>query len=114
MKPEFSGDALCRAGGTTLRGLRFWEDQGLLGEVARTAGDQRRYTAEQMDRVKIIAAAQFGNFDLATIKEMLDEFHKNSEVHDALISRLADQVRAAARLAAQLPKPNTARIVYDL
>lgn len=105
-------DEMQRAGCTTARGVRFWEEQGLLGEVARTEnGTHRRYTTEQMDRARIIAAAQFGGFSLETIREMLEGY--NEEVYEALLVRLSDQARAAARLGEQLPKPKAGQ-VFDL
>ena len=98
-------DDMCRAGGTTRRGVRHWEDVGLLGTVARSSGDTRQFTDEQLDRAKIIAAAQFGGFQLDQIKEMLEIYHVEPEIYEALTVRLSDQIRAAARLAEQLPVP---------
>ena len=95
----------CQAGCTSTRGARFWEENELLGTVARSDAGVRRYTAEQMERAAIIAAAQFGGFSIETIKGMIDAYHLDVEVHDALVTRLADQVRAAARLMENLPKP---------
>lgn len=96
---------MSRAGCTSLRGIRLWEDENLLGEVARSEGGTRRYTAEQLDKAKIIAAAQFGGWSLDEIRQMLIEW--GPEVYEALLTRLADQARAAARLGEQLPKPPT-------
>lgn len=112
-----SMEDMTRAGCTSRRGIRYWEDLGLLGEVARTAGDTRQFTDDQMERARIIAAAQFGGFELDAIKEMLGEYHASMEVYDALTTRLADQMRAAARLAEDLPIPIAARPVkqeFDL
>jgi DNA-binding transcriptional MerR regulator len=105
---------MVRAGCTTRRGVRFWEEQGLLGPVARTQGGARHYTPEQLDGARIIAAAQFGGWSLEEIKQMLIEW--GPEVHEALLTRLADQAKAAARLATELPSPpNTSTAVeYDL
>lgn len=100
-----SPNEMARAGCTTLRGIRLWEDRGLLGDVARSNGDTRQYTDEQLERARIIAAAQFGGFDLETIGNMLNAYHVDMEVYDALTTRLADQMRAAARLAEDLPTP---------
>ncbi len=96
-------EEMTRAGCTSRRGVRYWEDQGLLGEVERSDGGTRRYTAEQLDRARIIAAAQFGGFDLDMIKKMLSEY--GPEVYEALMTRLADQARACVRLGENLPKP---------
>jgi DNA-binding transcriptional MerR regulator len=69
-----SVEEMVRAGCTTRRGVRFWEEKGLLGPVERTNGDTRRYTPEQLDKAKIIAAAQFGGWSLEEIAEMLEEW----------------------------------------
>lgn len=107
-------DEMCRAGCTSRRGVRFWEEKGLLGPVERTTGDTRRYTDDQLDKAKIIAAAQFGGWSLEEIAPMLIEW--DAEVHSAILTRLADQARAAARLATDLPRApehSTAK-EYDL
>jgi len=99
----FSVDEMMRAGCTTRRGLRFWEEKGLLGTVDRSPGGTRRYTVEQHRRVRIIAAAQFGSFDLETAKKMLDEW--GPEAHEAIVVRLGTQIAMAEMLLAELPKP---------
>lgn len=98
-----SMEEMTRAGCTSRRGVRYWEDQGLLGDVKRSDGGTRQYTAEQLDRARIIAAAQFGGFDLDMIKRMLDDY--GPEVYEALMTRLADQARACVRLGENLPSP---------
>lgn len=98
-----SVDDMTRAGCTTRRGVRFWEEKGLLGPVERTDGDTRRYTPEQLDKAKIIAAAQFGGWTLEEIQQMLIEW--GPEAYEAILTRLADQAMAAARLGEQLPRP---------
>lgn len=107
-----SMDAMMRAGCATRRAIRFWEDEGLLGSVARSAGDTRQYTDEQIETAKIIAAGQFGGFDLATIKEMLNGY--DAEAYEALMQRLLDQARAAIRLQENLPRPKSVPMEYDL
>jgi DNA-binding transcriptional MerR regulator len=96
-------EEMTRAGCTSRRGVRYWEDQGLLGDVKRSDGGTRQYTAEQLDRARIIAAAQFGGFDLDMVKRMLDDY--GPEVYEALMTRLADQARACVRLGENLPSP---------
>lgn len=112
-----SMDEMTRAGCASRRGVRLWEDMGLLGDVARSSGDTRQYTPAQLDKARIIAAAQFGGFQLEDIRAMLVEYDASMEVFDALAERLADQMRAAARLAENLPIPLAARATaaeYDL
>jgi DNA-binding transcriptional MerR regulator len=107
-------DTMMKAGCTTARGIRHWEDEGMLGTVERSTGGDRRYTDEQLDRAKIIAAAQFGGWSLDKIKEMLLSY--DTEVYEALLTRLADQARACVRLGDQLPRPPAEKpgVEYDL
>jgi DNA-binding transcriptional MerR regulator len=107
-------DDMCRAGCTSRRGVRYWEDEGLLGKVERSHGGTRQYSSDQLDRAKIIAAAQFGGWTLDQIKEMLLSY--DVEVYEALLTRLADQARACVRLGDQLPRPPVERpgVEYDL
>lgn len=96
-----SVEDMVRAGCTTRRGVRFWEEKGMLGPVERTAGDTRRYTDEQLNKAKIIAAAQFGGWSLEEIAQMLIEW--GPEVHEAILTRLAQQLTVGQRLFRDLP-----------
>lgn len=107
-----SVEEMCVAGCTTRRGVRYWEEQGLLGTVARSEGGTRRYTPEQLDAARIIAAAQFGGWSLEEIKQMLAEW--GEETYEAITIRLSDQVRAAVRLIEQLPKVGEPKQEFDL
>lgn len=99
----FSVDQMCQAGCTSRRGVRFWEEKGLLGEVERSSGNQRRYTEDQLKRAKIIAAAQFGGFSLEEIERMLAAY--DMEVFEAITHKLARVVNTAMTLTEQLPAP---------
>jgi len=102
------------AGCTSERGIRLWEEKGLFGEVARTSGDVRRFTSDQMAMARIIAAASFGGWSLTDIKGMLDEW--GPEVREAILGRLTLQIQAAARLAENLPRvaiPETAKPMQE-
>lgn len=107
-------DEMCKAGCTSRRGIRHWEDEGLLGIVERSDGGTRRYTDEQLDKAKIIAAAQFGSWSLDDIKEMLIEW--GPEAHEAILTRLGHQAALASRLFRELPKPPSMSnaVEYDL
>lgn len=112
-----SPEEIAQAGCTSVRGIRLWEDKGLLGNVARSAGDTRQFTDEQLDRARVIAAAQFGGWTLDEIGEMLPAYNSSDQVYEAITIRLSDQIRAAARLAENLPVPlisKTPLQEYDL
>jgi DNA-binding transcriptional MerR regulator len=113
----YSVNDMCVAGCTSRRGIRFWEQQGMLGEVARSNGGTRQYTADQIQRAKIIAAAQFGGWSLEEAKKMLAEW--GPDVRFALVERLAAQAKAALKLAENLPvfdevQEHDLDTVYDL
>lgn len=99
----YSVEQMCAAGCTSRRGVRFWEEQGLLGPVSRSEGNQRRYTEEQVKRARIIAAAQFGGFSLEEIGQMLEAY--DMEVFEAITHKLARVVNTAMTLTEQLPSP---------
>jgi DNA-binding transcriptional MerR regulator len=99
---DYSVNDMCVAGCTTRRGIRFWEEQELLGVVERSVKGTRRYSQDQIDRAQIIAAAQFGGWSLEKTKEMIAEW--GPETRTALIERLAAQAKAALKLAESLPK----------
>ena len=103
LQAPHSVDEMARAGCTSPRGIRFWEEKGLLGDVARSEGGTRRYTSDQLDIARIIAAASFGGFPLDAIGAMLKEF--DQEAYDAIAWRLEAQTRAAIKLAQELPSP---------
>lgn len=106
-------DDMCKAGCTSRRGVRYWEDEGLLGEVERTSGNQRRYNSEQLDKARIIAAAQFGGWSLDECKAMLAKY--DDEAYEAILHRLMQQATLAAKLAEDLPTPAQPKEkVFDL
>lgn len=102
---------MMQVGCTTERGVRFWEEKGLLGIVERTNGGVRRYSPAQLIKAKIIAAAKFAGWELDEIKPMLESYGK--DVHDALLYRLSTQAELALRLIDDLP-PVSDPQEYDL
>jgi DNA-binding transcriptional MerR regulator len=56
--------------------LRYYERIGLMPSVGRMASGIRRYTDEDIARLRFIQRAQLMNFSLAAIGELL-EFRKN-------------------------------------
>lgn len=105
---------MAKAGCTTARGIRYWEQEGLLGEVDRSTGKQRTYTEAQLDRARIIAAAKFAGFDLDTTRQMLEAY--DTEAYEAVLHRLVQQASLAGWLAEELPMPREKQStpVYDL
>lgn len=102
---------MAKIGCTTARGVRYWENEGLLGIVERSAGGQRRYTEAQLDRARIIAACKFGGWSLDDAKRMVLDYDR--EAYDALVHRLMSQVALAEQMAAALPSPADSKPVLE-
>lgn len=58
--------------GTKVPTIRYYEDIGLLPEPERTAGNQRRYGKQQVDRLRFIRHCRDMGFPLADIRALLD------------------------------------------
>jgi len=58
--------------GTKVPTIRYYEDIGLLPEPERTAGNQRRYGQQQVDRLRFIRHCRDMGFPLADVRALLD------------------------------------------
>lgn len=84
---------MVEATGTTERTIRFWEQQGLLGKVARTSGGQRTYTSEQLEIAQRIAMLSLCHIPLA---EMHPYLEGTSQSRNAAVARvLRDHIKQA-------------------
>lgn len=63
---------LSRKTGTKVQTIRYYEQIGLMKEPGRTAGGQRRYFAEDLDRLAFIRHSRQLGFPLEAIRELLD------------------------------------------
>lgn len=64
--------ALARKTGTKVQTIRYYEQIGLMPEPGRTAGGQRRYGDDGLDRLSFIRHARQLGFSLNSIRELLD------------------------------------------
>ncbi|MDF1720756.1 MAG: helix-turn-helix domain-containing protein [Minwuia sp.] len=58
--------------GTKVPTIRYYEEIGLLPEPERTSGNQRRYAAAQVDRLRFIRHCRELGFPLNDIRALLD------------------------------------------
>lgn len=93
---------LASTAGTTTKTLRFYEDQGLLPEAARTPAGYRDYDPEIINRIDFIHRGQAAGLTLAQIRQILDIRDRGDapcgHVRDVLDERLADVDAQLARL----------------
>lgn len=58
--------------GTKVQTIRYYEEIGLLPEPERTAGNQRRYSRQQVDRLRFIRHCRDLGFPLSEVRALLD------------------------------------------
>ena len=63
---------LANAAGVGVETVRYYQRRGLLTEPARPPGEVRRYSDEDVKRLRFIRSAQAAGFTLNEIKELLD------------------------------------------
>jgi DNA-binding transcriptional MerR regulator len=68
---EHSIGSLAKHAATKVQTIRFYEQEGLMPEPARSLGGQRRYTKAHADRLAFIRHARELGFPLDAIRELL-------------------------------------------
>ncbi|MDT0684053.1 helix-turn-helix domain-containing protein [Roseicyclus sp. F158] len=95
---------LAKKTGTKVQTIRYYEQIGLMPEPERTAGGQRRYGEDELDRLAFVRHARQLGFTLEAIRELLDlsdEPDRSCENADAIARRQLRQVeQRIARLEA--------------
>ncbi len=72
MSAEYSSGDLARATGNTVRTIRFYEEQGLLRPAVVSEGGHRRYTEEDLEKLRLIGDLRELGLPLSQIKAALD------------------------------------------
>ena len=85
---------LAKAVGVPTSTVRFYERRGLLAPDARSESNYRTYSAESVERLRFIRAAQATGFSLKDIRGMLDLTYAKGlpckEVGELISNRLVD------------------------
>jgi MerR family transcriptional regulator, mercuric resistance operon regulatory protein len=63
---------LAKAAGVGVETVRYYQRRGLLSEPVRPHGEVRRYSEQDVKRLRFIRSAQAAGFTLAEIKELVD------------------------------------------
>lgn len=81
---------LSRETGCKVPTVRYYEAEGLIAPLGRTAGNQRRYGRAQVERLRFIRHARDLGFSLEAVRELLS-FQDRPEQDCAEADRLARQ-----------------------
>ena len=84
--------ALARSAGVGVETVRYYQRRGLLARPPRPAGEVRRYSRDDVKRLRFIRSAQAAGFTLAEIGELI--------ALDATEDRARARELAGARVAA--------------
>jgi DNA-binding transcriptional MerR regulator len=71
MPQDLTIGTLAKRASTKVQTIRFYEQEGLMPEPARSEGGQRRYTKAHADRLAFIRHARELGFPLDAIRELL-------------------------------------------
>ena len=94
---------VARSAGVNVQTLRYYERRGLVVAGYRRHSGQREFDEADVQKVKVIKAAQRLGFTLAEIQEMFDlSAHRRStgELHDRARAKIAEIDGRIARLQA--------------
>lgn len=72
MRAELTSGDLARATGSTVRTIRFYEEEGLLKPAVVSGGGHRRYTEEDLEKLRLISDLRELGLSLHDIKAVLD------------------------------------------
>jgi MerR family mercuric resistance operon transcriptional regulator len=82
---------IAQAAGVGVETVRYYQRRGLLPEPPRPPGEVRRYSQEDVNRLKFIRSAQAAGFTLAEIGELiaLDRTNDRARVRELAAERVA-------------------------
>jgi DNA-binding transcriptional MerR regulator len=72
MAAVFSSGDLARATGNTVRTIRFYEEEGLLKPAVVSDGGHRRYTEDDLERLRLITDLRELGLSLCEIRSILE------------------------------------------
>ncbi|MFE7901888.1 MerR family transcriptional regulator [Streptomyces sp. NPDC057424] len=79
---------LAERAGATVKTVRFYSDQGLLPEAARSSGGHRRYGPEQLQRLQLIRSLRTLDLPLPEIRRILQDDPAGRALENAVDGRL--------------------------
>ncbi|MEV3932652.1 MerR family transcriptional regulator [Streptomyces sp. NPDC053728] len=84
---------LAERAGVSVKTVRFYSDNGLLPEAARSAGGHRRYSAASLERLRMIRSLRTLDLPVPAVRRILDDEDTAVREGGALEDALAGQLR---------------------
>ncbi|MCH0542183.1 MerR family transcriptional regulator [Streptomyces sp. MUM 203J] len=103
------GELAARAG-TTVKTVRFYSDQGLLPEAARSSGGHRRYGPDALERLRLIRTLRGLELPVPQVGRVLEGAPEEPAVRDVLAARLRE---VGSRMAALRWQEAALRLLHD-
>lgn len=109
MNKQFSIGSLSQQTGCKIPTIRWYEDQGLLPEAERTAGNQRRYGNGHLTILQFIRHARALGFDLEAVRQLLHlsscshhSPHEADEIAKQHLLEVRERIKKLKRLEQEL------------
>lgn len=100
---------LAQSTGISAKTIRYYEKIGILPAPARTGNNYRRYTEQDVDRLRLVAGARRLDLSLEEIREILDLRDRREAPCKVLLERLqhkaneiAERIRALQQMEREL------------
>ncbi len=87
---------LAKATGTNVSTIRYYEQTGLLTHSSRSGGNQRRYTADEQDRLAFIRHARDLGLSIDAIRDLID-LSQRPDMSETEADRIAAEQLAGVR-----------------
>lgn len=84
---------LAERAGVSVKTVRFYSDNGLLPEAARSSGGHRRYSAASLERLRMIRSLRTMDLPVPAVRRILDDEDTAGREGGALEDALAGQLR---------------------
>ena len=106
---------MARLTGVKIPTIRYYEEIGMLAEAERSAGNQRRYDASALERLKFIRHARDLGFSLDDIRSLIDLHNRPgdpcseaTEIAERQLVAVRERIAQLLKLEAELSRIATA------
>lgn len=106
---------LAQSTGISAKTIRYYEEIGILPAPARTENNYRRYTEQDVDRLRLVAGARRLDLSLEEIREILDLRDRGEAPCRILLERLEHKAHEIAERIRELKQLEHAlRTLHDV